>query len=934
VRPVTLVLALIASCVMCGCGGGRSSGSILPAAVHGSGASRVHRLAAPDDAYELLVAASNPIAYYRLNDTNAVLTDSGTQHLNGTYGANVGHDGVALTSDTGSQSGVFSGAPAGSNITQNSATVAAIAPFAVATSTLTVEAWIEPGALNATNRFIPIVSFGREVQGQAWVLQISPQSTLNFWMKTTGGSAPSSEAKGDLQLAPGQAYHVVATYDGSNLRLYVDGNPEATTPASGAIDYSGIQPQTALAIGAALGSTEPIFAGSISDVAVYATVLPATTIAQHFNVGQITATPAPVFTPNFGAYPALVAASKPIAYYPLNDTGATLTDSINKLDGVYGVNVQHGGSVLTSSGHASSLFPGSPNGANIAAYTGTVPANRAFYTAATITVEAWVRPVDYNRTGLTEPIVSYGEESIGSVWSLQLTGESRLAFSIKVNGGPGSYLISAVPLLPAQVYQVVGSYDGTTTSLYINGALVASESASGSLNYSNIPPQNALTIGGATGGTLPAFSGAMSDVSIYPAALAASVIENHYLIGHLVSVLVETPKQSDGFVDTIGVVTHLLDSSGPYAPASFPTIEALLIASGIRHIGDALATAPEYYPAEINALASDGIHASLVTSPGQTAATIEAALPMFSNAIESIGGLNEPDDSGNPNWVAPTQAFQQMLWTTVKNNPATATLPVIGPGLTSVNSDIALGNLSSFMDYGSMHDYFDGYNPGTAGWGNVHAPGVYGSISYNLNSVAVVSGTKPAIASETGYGDAPTDGGGVDDRTLARYVPRIYLEHYLDGVARTTIYELFDEPGGGNFDDFGLVQLNNAPKSSYYALQSLIGVLADPGSTFATTPFTYVLAGNVNALHHLLLQKRNGSYELVLWLETPSYDPNAKVDITVPRQAVTLKLMNAVPSATISTIGDTGALTSSGLPFLNGIATVLVDDHVSIVTFQ
>jgi hypothetical protein len=270
----------------------------------------------------------------------------------------------------------------------------------------------------------------------------------------------------------------------------------------------------------------------------------------------------------------------------------------------------------------------------------------------------------------------------------------------------------------------------------------------------------------------------------------------------------------------------------------------------------------------------------------------------------------------------------------VKSNPATANLTVIGPALTSAASDTALGDLHAFMDEGSMHDYFDGYNPGTAGWGSLHAPGIYGSISYNLNLVAIVAATKPVIATETGYGDGPTDGGGVDDRTLARYVPRIYLEHFLNGVARSTIYEFYDEPGTGSFTDFGLVTLNNTPKSSYYALQSLIASLADPGSSFTPTPLTYVLSGNVNTLQHLLLQKRDGTYELVLWLETESYDPNAKVDIVVPPQAITFKPATTPATATIMTIGDTGHLQSAPLSFANGSATISVDDRVTIVSFR
>jgi hypothetical protein len=754
-------------------------------------------------------------------------------------------------------------------------------------------------------------------------------------MKTSGASAPSFQVKGVGSLFPGQVHQVVATYDGSNLRLYVDGVLNGTSPATGSLDYSGIGPQTGLAIGGALGSTEPIFAGAISDVSIYAAALSATTIEQHYTVGNAEpATPAPLYTPNFQAYPALVAAGKPIAYYPLNDSGATMKERIHKLDGVYGANVRHGGPALTSSGDTSALFAGSAVGANPAPDIGMVPANRAFYSAATITVEAWVRPLDYNRTGAIEPILSYGEESIGSVWSLELTAQSRLSFSVKVNGGAGSYLlVSSVPLLPAQTSQVVASYDGSALRLYVNGALIASMPATGALNYLGVPPQDALAIGGAAGGNLPAFAGAINDVSIYPSALTADVIESHYLTGNLVSILNETPKSSDAFVDTIGVVTHLLNAGTPYVE-TFATFETLLKASGIRHIGDALVATPAWYPAEIQQLAADGVHATLVTALTQTPQAIATAIPLFANAVESIGGPNEPDDAGNPNWVAQTRAFQQMLWSTVKSNPATAQLTVLGPSLTNGASYPALGDLSAYLDAGAMHDYFDGYNPGTTGWGSLHAPGIYGSISYNLNLLATVSGAKPIIATETGYGDSPTDSGGVDDGTLARYVPRLYLEHFLHGVLRSTIYEFYDAPGTGDFTDFGLVRQNNAPKPSYYAIKSLIGALADPGSAFTTTPLTYVLAGNVNSLHHLLLQKRDGTYELALWLETLSYNPSTKVDIAVPQQAINLKLGNAAAVATISTIGDSGSLQSAALPLNDGAATLMIDDHVTILSFK
>jgi hypothetical protein len=207
-------------------------------------------------------------------------------------------------------------------------------------------------------------------------------------------------------------------------------------------------------------------------------------------------------------------------------------------------------------------------------------------------------------------------------------------------------------------------------------------------------------------------------------------------------------------------------------------------------------------------------------------------------------------------------------------------------------------------------------------------------MAYNCNILALVSGSKPIMSTETGYGDAPGDSGGVDDRTLARYAPRVYLEHFLHGIERTTMYEFYDEPGNGNFDDYGLVRTNNTPKPSYYAIKSLTSALTDPGSTFAPKSLSYVLSGNLNNVRHLLLQKRDGTYELVAWVETQSYDSVSKTDIAVPAQTITLHPANLPLSASVSTIGDSGALTASSLTFPGGTASFPVDDRVTIVAFK
>jgi hypothetical protein len=909
-----------------GCGGsGSSAVSTLPALAAHPPSGAVHSSTHLND---------NPIAFYQLNDTTSTLVDSGTNGLNGTYGANVKQGGAALTLGTGSASAVFPGAVAGSDIPSNTAGVPTSSLFAAAATNLSVEAWIEPNALNTANGFVPLVSYGREAQGQAWVLQESPQSTLVFYLKATGGAATSYLIDTAVALAVGQDYHVVATYNGSAICIYINGKLVSNTAASGNVNYSGLQPQWGLAIGGAAGSSEPIFNGSISDAAVYSGALAATDIANHYSTGNLssTSTPAPLQTPSSTAYSAVIAASNPLAYYKLGDTGTTMTDSgPNGINGVYGSGVVLGAPAMTSTGDLSATFPGGASGENIPANTGTTASNAIFNTASTsVSVEAWIKLAAHN-TSTYVPIVSYGRGGVGSVWALQLTPQTTIAFYVKVNGSPSSYLINSVPLLPSQIYHIVATYNGSSANVYVNGMLATSGTASGTLNYTGFPPQYGLTVGGAAGSNSPVFNGSITDLSIYSTALTPAQISNHYLVGEMIKPVTETPVQSDAFVDSIGVVTHLRET-GPYT-ASFPAFQSLLQLSGIRHIGDALTTDPAFYVQEVNQLASVGIHASLITDPTQNAQTILATLPSFQGAVEAVEGLNEPDISGDPNWIVDTQNFQQMLYSTIKGNPSTANLPVIGPSITSQANLLALGSLGASMDYGSMHDYFDGYNPGTLGWGSVTAYGEYGSLAYNVAITGIASGSKPIFATETGYGNASTDSGGVDNQTLAKYVPRTYLEHYLNGVTRTTMYEFYDEPGSGNFDDFGLVQSNNTPKPSYYALQSLISTLADPGTTFSTAPLSYTLGGNLNNVQHMLLQRRNGTYELAVWVEAEGYNPTTKTDITIAPQAVTLQPGFIPSTASIATIGSAGTLTTTPLSFPNGVANFAIDDHVTIVSF-
>jgi Concanavalin A-like lectin/glucanases superfamily len=82
-------------------------------------------------------------------------------------------------------------------------------------------------------------------------------------------------------IAAGKTYHVLATYDGTTQRLYVNGTQVASAALSG--------PATTNANPLYIGSwdgTEEFFKGTIDEVAVYGSVLGLAQVAGHFDAGS------------------------------------------------------------------------------------------------------------------------------------------------------------------------------------------------------------------------------------------------------------------------------------------------------------------------------------------------------------------------------------------------------------------------------------------------------------------------------------------------------------------------------------------------------------------------------------------------------------------------------------------------------------------------
>jgi hypothetical protein len=387
--------------------------------------------------------------------------------------------------------------------------------------------------------------------------------------------------------------------------------------------------------------------------------------------------------------------------------------------------------------------------------------------------------------------------------------------------------------------------------------------------------------------------------------------------------VVQSRGSADAFVDSIGVNTHFTYNDTAYVTVG-STVQALLIASGIRHIRDGLVDSTSYQ-AVLNALGAAGVRAQLIGSIGQTASFI-TGYPALVPSMEAFEGLNEPDIQGNAAWVADTQAFQKTLFAAA----ASSKLPVVGPSLTSESAFTSLGNIAASQTYGNMHPYFAARNPGTVGWGNTDSFGDYGSLAYQMAMAKSISGSQGLYATETGYDEDIANANYTISPIKVRYLLRTLLTFWNAGIVRTYLYEFLDDGG----QQYGLLDSTGAPKASYVAIKNLIGAYADPGPAFPLATLTCAITAS-STVKNMIAQKRNGSYIVALWNEVQEWDSWQGVPGTVtaaPAQTVTLTFPKKPTSVTASTFNDAGSLVSSPVTSTTGSVYALqVSGYVTLV---
>ncbi len=276
-------------------------------------------------------------------------------------------------------------------------------------------------------------------------------------------------------------HHVVATYDGQKIKLYIDAVLLAEKSTSGKLKTSSSPVY--------IGSEHPLnyFDGALDEVAVYDKALTQAEVSQLY-----------ADTPNPGT-----GADYLISQWKLNEnTGTAVFDSKGSNDGgIYGAKWSTGVEGASLEFNGKNDYVTIPNADNL-------NVNQQ------ITIMAWAKTEENKTAKIVEKGDWDGHGLLQDKWN-GWGGTIRL-------GNNKSYSLTwgnGVPVF-GEWYHLAMTYNGAVLKLFVNGQLVNSKAVSGSLHVNS----RDFFIG-SNNGSQKFFKGCIDDVRIYSKALTKTEIQ-------------------------------------------------------------------------------------------------------------------------------------------------------------------------------------------------------------------------------------------------------------------------------------------------------------------------------------------------------------------------------------------------------------------------
>ena len=225
----------------------------------------------------------------------------------------------------------------------------------------------------------------------------------------------------------------------------------------------------------------------------------------------------------------------------------------------------------------------------------------------------------------------------------------------------------------------------------------------------------------------------------------------------------------------------------------------------------------------------------------------------------------------NPDYATQLRDFQKFLYNYIKNVKGLSQ-PVLGPSMWARSRPMfeeltkKVGDIDAWTDYATFHYYsFNSFVENRMGW---YRPtllnNMYGGVARN----------KPAYVTETGSCLSGADAEEIKAKFLTRYQAFLFS---LNPKNKTFQFNFSSDVDSGCWN---LVDnVSGHPEPAWYAMRNVISILNDPGGSFTPGTLDYSLSGDTSDIKTVLLQKKNGTFYLLIWKATRP--TNARVPLTL-----------------------------------------------------
>ena len=443
----------------------------------------------------------SPLVFYKMEN---VLGEDETDN---------NYDATSLTSITGSTSIVATTDSLGSNYFNNSSfeldpaqkdIIPGGGPFSV-------EVWINPDTLAGHITVVSQSYFDGTAYTNSWKMKCSVNNAKPSFL-CVASNGTFSEVFANTVLTTGTWHHLVGVWDGSYLKIYVNGVLDNSTPFSGPL----MPPDTPVVFGHhGYGSSAgEWYIGYMDEASIYNYALTDQQVADHYNARN-----------NFAAsYIDSVLRDKPEVCYRMEDL-SILDSSPNRRDATIKQGLALDTTITaTADSKASIIFNGSSSYIEMAASDiGMLDDNN-------FTLEAWVYPATtgINMVAISQSTYDFDSANLYPRFVAKISSINKFEFSFLTGTSSWVNILSTTTVSANTWYHFVCTWDASTSTmrLYLNGVEEANGTFSGSLASASTP----IHIGARYRNNVLGdwFNGRIDEVAIYNRTLKPEEILEHY----------------------------------------------------------------------------------------------------------------------------------------------------------------------------------------------------------------------------------------------------------------------------------------------------------------------------------------------------------------------------------------------------------------------